>query len=629
MRSGPAAVAFLLGAAFAARAEATEWTLIDVRAHLLNDGRVEVVETHHVTLSKTGDTMFRDFGLGTDQQIVLHAVTRTGPDGEPHRLAAVENVLGPDQFRYYERGHVYFSIPALGDDVPLVYRFEYELVNGVTPAWGMASGEASWVPDDGFILPWRRLAALIDGWRDAYRRGTTWRFDQDVLMPSRGGAGHVVRQIDYRLEYDSAWRQTAPELEIGRAIPDDRYRATAAFTYLGTTPPAPRAREAALIRAGAFVAMPLIGGAAWLLVVVFWRVSGRGAAIDRAFVDTRFLSRTPEELAFAYDRTPPRAEALLNRLVGQGALQAQVLPEPDDPEVTLRRVGLRLLAPAGTLAPLEQDVVDGLFAGARETDPDVVARRYAGREFDPQAPVERVMADASAKPVRGGWSWLAIVCALLAIGGFVFALTEIDARHGDAIPVLAIAFFAGIMLVATWPKDWWTPGRSVLVLLVPLVLLILLALAIQLALNRPVPAWASAGISTTVITAFVAVLLRSRAPDRGPGRLAADVQRMRRFAKRELTRSRPQLEDGWIPRLRAIGLGKAIEQWRATFGAAFAPPPEFRGAAPITTARFTGVAPMPWDGPKGWLYHYFVSSDDDDDEEDGDGDGAPESSGDA
>jgi hypothetical protein len=629
MRFTPAVVACLVAGLAGARAEAAEWTLIDVRAHILNDGRVEVVETHHLTLPKTGDTMFRDFGLGTDQQIVLHAVTRTGPDGEPHRLAAVENVLGPDQFRYYGRGHVYFSIPPLGDDVALVYRFEYELVNGVTPAWGMPSGEASWEPDDGPVSPWTRVAGLIDGWREAVRRGTTWRFDQDVLMPSRAGSGHTVRRIDYRLEYDSAWRQTAPEVEVGHAIPDDRYRAMAAFTYLGTTPPATRARDAALIRAASLAAMPVLGGVAWLLAIGLWQLAGRRAPIDRAFVDTRFLSRTPEELACVYDRTPPRAEALLNRLVGQGALQAQALPEPDDPDVTLRRVRLRLLAPAETLAPLEREVVEGLFGGSRETDPDVVAQRYRGREFDPQAPLERVLAQVNAKPPRGGWSWLAIACALAAIGGVVFALTEIDARHGEAIPVLGMAFFAGITLVAKWPKDWWFPGRSTGALLVPLVLLTVLALAMQLILNRPIPPLASAGVSLAVVAAFVAVLLRSRAPERGPGRLAADVQRMRRFARRELTRPRPQLEDGWIPRLRAIGLAKAIDQWRATFGHTFAPPSEPGGAVPITTARFTGLAPAAWDGPSGWLYHYFVGADDEDDEDTDDeaaGDGPDEAS---
>jgi hypothetical protein len=622
MRSGPAALALLLVAGLAARAGATEWTLIDVRAHLLNDGRVEVVETHHVTFAKTGDTLFRQFGLGTDQQIVLHAVTRTGPDGEPHRLTAVDEVHGPDQFRYYERGHVHFSIPTLGDDVPLVYRFEYELVNGVTPAWGLPSGEGSWEPGVDVIEPWRRLSGLIHEWREAVALGTTWRFDHDVLMPSREGPGYTVKQIDYHLEYDSAWRQTAPATPLGQAVPNDRYRARVAFAYLGTTPPAPAAREAALIRAASIVGLPLLGVAAWLLAVLAWRAGG-GGPIDRAFVDTRFLSRTPEELGFAYDGTTPSAEAMLNRLIGQGAIQARPAPEPDDPEIVLRRVELRLLAPAGSLAPLEQEVVADLFGDAREATPELVAQRYKGTEFDPQEPVDRIARQAATMRMRGNWSLLSALCALGGVGGFVFALTRIGAGQGDAVPILAIACFAALTVVAAWPKAWWTRGRPIRGLLVSLVILTLLVIVLHLTLNRPFPPLTFAGISAAALLGYLVTLLRSRAPDTGLGRLSGDVYRMRRFARRELRRPRPQLEDGWIPRLRAIGLGRAIERWRAAHVGGASAPPDFGGAAPITTAHFSGVAPPPWDGPRGWLFGYAVFPDDEDDEDDeDDGDGS-------
>ena len=542
-------------------------------------------------------------------------MTRIGPGGEPHRLAAVEAVAGPDQFRYYERGHIHFSIPELGEQVPLVYRFEYELVNGVTPAWGVPAGPDSWEPGVEFIEPWRRLAGLVAEWREAIARGTTWRFDHDVLMPSREGPGYTVKQVDYHLTFDSAWRRTAPQAELAHVVPGDHYRASVAFEYLGTTPPAPVAREAALMRVGALAALPILGVAGWLLTLAAWRMRGRGGRIDRAFVDTRFLTRTPEELALAYDGTPPKAEAMLNRLIGQGAIHAQVGPPPPDDDLS-PRVDLRLHVAPASLAPLEQDVVEELFGEARETSPEVMAQRYKGVGFDPQVRVDRMAESLKTMMTRGSWSLLSALAAVLGVGAFIFTFNRIGPGQSDAVPILVIAGFIGASLVAGWPKAWWSPGRPVRGLLVPLVLLTLLMLAMHLTVNRPFPPLAWAGASAAVLAGSLVTIWRSRAPDTGLGRLAGDAFRMRRFARAELSRPRPQLDDAWIPRLRALGLGKAIDAWRARHGGAFSPPPEFGGAAPITTARFTGMAPQPWAGPTGWLFYYEVSADDDEDEED-------------
>src|SRR5215207_9189573 len=75
--------------------------VVDVTARLANDARTTVVETHHIVLETTGRNTFHTFGLGADQAIRLTALTRIGPDAEPHRLKAVETVEGPDEYRYY------------------------------------------------------------------------------------------------------------------------------------------------------------------------------------------------------------------------------------------------------------------------------------------------------------------------------------------------------------------------------------------------------------------------------------------------------------------------------------------------------------------------------------------------
>src|SRR5215207_4801480 len=101
MRPGAPVLAAALALATATPLHADEWTLIDVTARLANDARTTVVETHHIVLETTGRNTFHTFGLGADQAIRLTALTRIGPDAEPHRLKAVETVEGPDEYRYY------------------------------------------------------------------------------------------------------------------------------------------------------------------------------------------------------------------------------------------------------------------------------------------------------------------------------------------------------------------------------------------------------------------------------------------------------------------------------------------------------------------------------------------------
>jgi hypothetical protein len=108
----------------------------------------------------------------------------------------------------------------------------------------------------------------------------------------------------------------------------------------------------------------------------------------------------------------------------------------------------------------------------------------------------------------------------------------------------------------------------------------------------------------------------------GHGGVIADLLRMRAYAQDELQRPRPQLDVRWIPRLRALGLGRGIETWRARHSGMSAMPPEHGDRPRITTAHFTGMAPAPWAGPKGWASALTVYDDseyaDDEDEADDD-----------
>ena len=112
MRPGAPVLAAALFLGAAAPLHADEWTLIDVKSRLASDARVTVVETHDIVLETSGRNTFHTFGLGADQAIRLTAMTRIGPDGEPHPLKAVETVNGPDEYPLLRSGPRLFLDPA-------------------------------------------------------------------------------------------------------------------------------------------------------------------------------------------------------------------------------------------------------------------------------------------------------------------------------------------------------------------------------------------------------------------------------------------------------------------------------------------------------------------------------------
>ena len=148
---------------------------------------------------------------------------------------------------------------------------------------------------------------------------------------------------------------------------------------------------------------------------------------------------------------------------------------------------------------------------------------------------------------------------------FVFGLVNVfryAGPLGDVVPILAIWAFLTVALVNGWPTGWWYPGRPVRGLIAPLVVLFVLQLTLLLIPNRPLPAEGWAASAIVVLAGYFLTLARSRMPG-GDGGVVADLLRMRAYAQAELQRPRPQLDDRWIPRLRALGLGGAIDAWRA------------------------------------------------------------------
>jgi hypothetical protein len=607
----------------AARAAADEWTLIDVKATLANDARVTVVETHHIRFEVTGKKMFVDFGAGADQFARLTAVTRIGPDGEDHRLAAVDTVAdgSTDQYRQYEMGHVYFSVPELGKNVAMAYRFEYVLEGAVAPAWAIAAGEAQRVAGEPeLIFPWFRVAEVYRDWRRLWPIfGRRYRYDHDVVMPDRKGH-HELRQIDYRLEYGTRWRDAEPSREVGAATPT-AYRVAKAYDYLGSDVPPHASTGPAAQRLLALILPPIAGVAGWLFLVGAERFR-RGSAIDRTFVDTRVLTRSPEEIAFWMHDVPPDLKKMLERMAGEGAISihvdrpaGHVFGAEDDPQDL--RIHMRRLAADATLSPFERDILDDIFGSSRELSSESHAERFAGQDYDPEEAIDRrlpaltrVTGQAIANTgERRGSRWSLARVGLIAVFGI--GIANVFRHLGPAFDVAPIAggwAFFTIAFVNGWPAGWWFRGRPARGLLVPLVTLMVLQWGWLFVPNQPVPAIGWLASAVAVIAGFYVTLARARMPG-GEGGVVADLVRMRDYAREELEKARPQLDDRWIPRLQAMGLGPDIDKWRARHMLMGAMPPEHGDRPRITNAQFTGLGPAPWKGPADWLDALLVFAD--------------------
>ena len=635
MRPGAAVLAAALCLAAAAPVDADEWTLIDVKARLANDGRVTIVETHHIVLEATDKRVFRTFGLGADQAIRLSAITRLGPEAGAERpLTAVETVTRPDEYRYYERGHVHYAIPPLGEQVTLAYRFEYELMAAVAPAWGVAAGPGSRASDE-FDFRGRGAAPSRSSpdWREAWPRlATRYRYDHDVLLPSREGPGYTFKQIDYRLEYDTAWRDARPGTDVGAAVPSSgAYRAAVFFDYLGNGAPVHASRAPAATRLLGLVLPIVVGVAGWLLVVSRerWR---RGPAINRTFVDTRFLSRSPEEIAFWLDEIRPKAATVLERLAGEGAIAihadrptGHTFDDEDDPADV--RLHMRRVAPDTALTAFDRAVLDNLFGRDRELTTASHHARHAGADYDPQDEVDRRIRDAarvtgqkigSANSRRAGrWSLAHAGIALVFAAGLVGLFRNLGQLF-DAAAIAAIGVFFAVALVTGWPTGWWYRGRPARGLLVPLVLLVAMQWVGLLIPNRPLPAEAWLASAVAVTAGYFLTLTRSRMPG-GQGGVVADLLRMPRLRRRRAppgaAATRRSVDSSAAGARAGTGDRRLARQprWAARDAAGLDRP------AAITNAHFTGLGPQAWAGPPHWSDPLTVYADDAGDTDDEDG----------
>ena len=368
------------------------------------------------------------------------------------------------------------------------------------------------------------------------------------------------------------------------------------FDHLGPGIPPQATTAPAALRLVSLAALPIGGTLGWLLVVAAARRRG-GPPIDRTFVDTRILTRAPEEIAFWLEDKRPVVADVLSRLAGEAAISIHAdrpaghTFEEVDEHVPVR-LHMRRVAADASLTAFERDILDDVFGDARELTTESHRQRHAGRDYDPDEALQARLRSArqgkggaapgSAKAAGRRWtlSRVGLTLVFAVRPGQRLPLRRPAGRHrADPCPLgvphhRARERLADRLVVARTPgaRSPRPAGRAVR--------------AAADAAADPEPAAAGGRVGGIGDRGAGRLLPHARAfpPALGDGGVLADLVRMRAYAQAELGRPRPQLDDRWIPRLRALGLGGAIDAWRARHSGAAAMPPE-HGDRPLDHDR--------------------------------------------
>jgi hypothetical protein len=587
-----ASLVFALVALTASRAGAganNTWKQIDVAARLGADGRYQVVETHDLRLDEGGGFQLeREIGLAVDQDVVFRALTRVDPDGTEHRV--VESPTdGPDLFNYYRpKCRLYIGVPPLPAGATLAYRFEYELVHAVSPAWGFAARHEPLFAGP-VLRASPRLWQVVTDLREAPPLSEKrYRLDHDVISPRRDTRFNDVQSIRYHLDLAPEWARIDADAEPGHPTPDKDYRVRRVLRFVGPGRPARAATAEATTRWLALAAMPIGGLVLVFVLVAVETVRARRFGVDRAFVERHLASVAPEmvRLLIHEDGDVPTPHEVLTRLAAERRISVEFSHEETE---GLRDVRLQLLVPRESLRPFEREVVDSLFAGSKECTTAGLRAKYKREGFDLATVVRAAATKAIPQRLAATWSVADVPAVLVVLCGVALQIRGFE----EMLPIVLIPNVLGFVVMVCFSTAWWHPGRSLrptLALLLPVAILGTGAFLYEISWDCPIAPTAWIGAAVSVLGAQLYTLRRARVPARGGWEIVRNLNRIRGYAAAHLRRRHPDLADAWVPHLLALGLGRRLDRWRARFGdAAFEPGsatagPPFTGRGP---AAFT------------------------------------------
>jgi len=596
------------------------WNRLDVVTRLDNDGQAEVEETHELAIRGDVAIITRGFNFAADQSGVLHGIFRLGPDGLKHALKD-----GPlsesDSYQAYAWG-VQFSLRGEKDPPfePTVRRYviEYTLLGAITPAWDLAAGPLPL--DDRTTLrnPLTRATEVLTGWREAWPEPTkSYRLDHDVLFPSRNSTDPVP-QLDYRLEYGSAWVLKDKDRPIGVATPDVDYRVQRILQYL----PAGRPREANLQNAAwrvfGLAAPLLLGLALCLAFIAIDRLRNPPPKGSRALFESRVANLPPElidtHLGHWRGARAPSFETVLLRMAARKQIAISVeTPGTEDDDA---RVTLRLATDRGKLSPFERAIVDQVFGRGDTISTDDIGARTKGGVFIANDLVTKAFEGLLPKKVgRKRPLWAALHLSFMAAGVGLMVKSLLDHTTPDPAALFA-SLVAGNAIVSIWPVGSSSRRAPLGSILIVVALLGLLGTAIALIPNTPLGGLGALGLAILSVGSVAGYLTRL------PKSLPADLEfeAARHWALAELGRPRPALRDAWVESLEALGAGRAIARWKKRQEGALPGAPDLsdgdRGDV-LSGPPFSGEAPRPPVLPPDWVDGFSVYGDDDEEGLDG------------
>lgn len=590
-----------------------EWIRTHVVTKLDNNGVAKIEETHELAISGEVSYVYRTLLVGADQAAAVHGVFMTDLLGSKTALRNAPG--GPNSYQAWGWGlQIWLKAEA---DPPIEprarrnYTIEYTLRGAVTPSWDLAAGVEPLDSGTQPRSPLDRAREVLASWKAAWPDlDRTYRFDHDVEFPTRGSPNRLA-ELNYRFEYDTAWVLLDQDREIGVATPDVDYRVQRLLRYLPEGRPSEVDVQAAALRVAGIFGPFVLGLAMMGLFLVTSRLLGGPPRGDRGLFE-RVIEPLPIELIavrFGDTPNPPAFSRFIERMAAERKLTITV--EKPATDETDAKVSLRLVVPRDRLRPFERAVVQELFGYPDSVSTADVQDRFRGREFDPDLLVDRMLKPfvpkAAAVAGRHGWTFLCL--AFFGSGVALIVRSLVDHTLADPIPIVA-GFMPGQIFGIFWPLG--TPGRrvSMLTLLFAALSFSLLGAALALSLNTPLSGFAALGLGLMSVGHYVGYL--ARMPKPRPEDLEFEAARL--FAVGELKKPRPALKDAWVESLEALGLSKAIANWRKRAGDFTAAPDmadmglgEMQSGPP-----FTGETPQPPTLPDGWAEGFYVWEDEDD-----------------
>jgi uncharacterized membrane protein YgcG len=414
-------------------------------------------------------------------------------------------------------------------------------------------------------------------------RDRAYLLDHDFLFPDRSGD---VKDFSLRLTSDAAWSGIEPVFTAtaSNLRPSEGFLVKKNLTWRGPGVP-DAATERPSPRQGQAVAALFVAGIIGLSFAFYRRERSRGRfapltpaeEIDEGWLEEHVFAFLPETVGTAVDGKTGAGEvaASIATMVQRKQLESSFEKR------TLRRpvLKLRLLVDRDTIDGHYHALVGKLFWGGRKTtDTSALREHYSSTGLD-LAAIVRGAAESQLRRVHG-WQSTTKTDWKYPVTIFVLSIVILIAtaiRGGTATMVTFGSLLFGLVgaiaaaAAARHHSNALTrfPLRAAMVFvpLVPLVLVTLLYTldASEYVLRLP-PLLAGVAFTLALFNLVFACLRSDESPDRIAFRKR--LISARRYLKGQLRSREPKLRDEWFPYLLAFGLGRNVDSWFQSYGAA-------------------------------------------------------------